>query len=179
MHHGVKGAKQRRFDIVGFRDDSKHFRFNPGSGGEAWPIKGNLQLWAIEDSDLAVMPECLVQRVPMGSGSAHPTPSPAASQEYLVRAASQHDAVSDKDGQLFVQQRAQAWERVVAEGIAHRFTTNLTDGLVVAWDLFLARGPTSQEVVARGVTECWLVWVGRGWQRAGLYMRCREGSQTV
>ena len=49
MHFGVKGTKQRRFDFVGFRDDGTHFRFRPGSGGETWPIEGNLQLWAIEE----------------------------------------------------------------------------------------------------------------------------------
>ena len=82
MHFGVKGTEQRRFDIVGFRDDGAHFRrFHPGSGGETWPIAGNLQLWAIEDSGLAIMPERLLQRVPMGS--ARPAPLPAASQEYL------------------------------------------------------------------------------------------------
>ena len=177
MQFGVKGTKQRRFDFVGFRDDGKHFRFHPGSSGETRPIEGNLQLWAIEDSDLAVMPERLLQRVPMGS--ARPTPPPAASQEYIFRGVSQHDTVSDKDGQLFLQHRVQAWEQCAAEGIAHQFTTNLTDGLVFAWDLFLARNPTSQEVAARGMTECWLVWVGRDRQRAGFYLRFRNGSQTV
>ena len=78
-----------------------------------------------------------------------------------------------------MQQRVQAWEQAAAQGIAHQFTTNLTDGLVFAWDLFLARSPTSQEVAARAVTECWLVWVGRDWHRAGFYMRFRDGSQTV
>ena len=97
----------------------------------------------------------------------------------FFRGVSQHDTVSDKDGQLFVQQRAQAWEEAVARGIAHQFTTNLTDGLVFAWDLFFARSPPSQEVVARRVTECWLVWVGRDWQRVGFYLRFRDGSQTV
>ena len=45
----------------------------------------------------------------------------------MFHGASQHDTLSDKDGQVFLQQRQQTWEQ--AQG-ASQFTTDLTDGLI-------------------------------------------------
>ena len=105
--------------------------------------------------------------------------APAASQEYVFLGASQADSLSDMDAWEFVQKRLQQWEETRAQGA--EFTTDLSDGMLFAWDHFLARSVASREVEKRGggVDSCWLVWVGREWERPGFYLRFADGSETV
>ena len=165
MTYGVKGTRQRRFDFVGWRVDGVCWRFHPSGKGETCPVAGDPHY-------LALMHEHFGWLSAMTSSGG----APAASQEYMYHGASQHDVVGDKEAQAFLMKRVQTWEE--AQGTA-RFTTDLTDGLTFAWDHFLARSPYSKEVAARGVTQCWLVWVGREQQRAGFYLRFRDDSETV
>ena len=141
-----------RFDFIAHRDDGLHFRLHPGMTGatETWPIPGDVRSWAVED----------------GAGSAlAANPSPAASQEPFVT-----------DGRDFLQRQVQAWEHHPRR----RFTRNLTPGTAFAWDLFLHRGDANaKRLIQRGVVECWLVWVGRVWQRAAFYFRFHDGAETV
>ena len=166
---GVAGTRQRRFDFVAYRDDGKHFRLHPGTSGatETWPITGDLRSWAIVEeggagSALAVPPP------PAGTGH------PAASQENPYR------RLIDEEGRDFLRRRVQIWEEgaIAADGVPRRFTMDLTSGDAFAWDLFFARDVESRQLL-HGVVQCWLVWVGRAWQRAAFYIRFRDGGETV
>ena len=47
------------------------------------------------------------------------------------------------------------------------------------WGLFSARDSESRELSKHGVVECWLVWVGRAWQRVAFYLLFHDGTETV
>ena len=43
----------------------------------------------------------------------------------------------------------------------------------------MARDAESRKLIERGVVECWLVWVGRAWQRVAFYLLFNDGTETV
>jgi hypothetical protein len=59
------------------------------------------------------------------------------------------------------------------------FKTDLTDQRQFAWRNFLPSVPGGANILTEGVAEVWLVWVGRGVQRAGVYTRQLNGQETV
>ena len=68
---------------------------------------------------------------------------------------------------------------MTVRGQAPRFATDLTGGDAFAWDYFLHRDEESRRLIDKGVVECWLVWVGRTWQRAAFYFRFHNDAETV
>ena len=68
---------------------------------------------------------------------------------------------------------------MAVRGQAPCFATDLTGGDVFAWDYFLHRDKESRQLIEKGVVECWLVCVGRTWQRAAFYFRFHDGAETV
>ena len=64
-------------------------------------------------------------------------------------------------------------------GYATSFTTNLTKGDAFDWISFFSREAESLKLIDKGVSECWLVWVGNSYQRAGFYIRFHDNTQVV
>ena len=89
-----------------------------------------------------------------------------------------HEA--ETDGQVFLHGRVQEWEHSMRVlGYAPAFTTNLTQEDAFAWISFLSRDDESRKMIAKGVSECWLVWVGHSYQRAGFYIRFHDNTEVV
>ena len=87
---------------------------------------------------------------------------------------------SETDGQVFLHGRIQEWENSMrVRGYATSFTTNLSKGDAFDWISFFSREAESRKLIDKGVSECWLVWVGNSYQRAGFYIRFHDNTQVV
>ena len=160
FHVGDEQKPERIFAFIAHRADGRMFKIRPGRSGatEGWPI-----IWDGET----------------GRSSAY-TARPARANHSAIPHRNPLSTTNDEDGQVFLHSRVQEWEHsMIVRGHAPSFATDLTKGNVFAWNSFLNRDEEARELLDKGVIECWLVWVGRLWQRAGFYIRFHDNAETV
>ena len=149
-----------RFEFVAYRTDGRRFRIHPGTSGatEKMPVP-----WAGQDT-LRSAPRA----TPLSRGCSAPSQKNGP------------HCLTDAVGHDFLQSRVRAWEGSIAAGDqSPRFTANLTLGNAFPWKDFLRRKVDSERLMKKVVVECWLVWVGWGWNCAGFYLRFKDKTETV
>ena len=146
----------RSFAFIAHRADGILFKMQPGRDGatEGWPV-----VWHEANAQ-----------------SSASSANPARANHALES----RGTTGETDGQVFLHGRVQEWEHSMRVlGYAPAFTTNLTQEDAFAWISFLSRDDESRKMIAKGVSECWLVWVGHSYQRAGFYIRFHDNTEVV
>ena len=172
-----------RVDFVCYRSDGAAIRLHPSQAADANPIIGKIEDWAFTADRLAphtIGRDFALWNPPIStdSGAAQP-----ADKRKLYMRYSQADQVSHRQAKLFLASVVETWKQEAQAGTASDWDGNLTDDeSTFHWRAYLSgwRDGAAVNDEHAGICEFVVCWLDdEPHSRAGFYVKCHDGYETV